>query len=67
MYKEKLMVQILDKRNMDLAIKRVRQNKGKPGVDGMSVDEVKAYFSDNEDEIRKQIMTRKYKPEPVYG
>lgn len=65
MYEEKLMIQILDTKNLNQAIKRVCQNKGKPGVDGMTVDEMKLYFVKYGDELRKKILARKYKPQPV--
>ena len=65
MYQEKLMFQILDSKNLELAIKRVKQNKGKPGIDGMTVDEVKGYFAKHQAEIRNKILTRKFKPQPV--
>jgi len=44
MYTKELMKQILDTENLNRAIKQVRKNKGKPGVDKMTVDEVKSYF-----------------------
>lgn len=65
MYTKELMKQILDTENLNRAIKQVRKNKGKPGVDKMTVDEVKSYFVRYESELRKQILQRKYKPQPV--
>ncbi|WP_410470550.1 group II intron reverse transcriptase/maturase [Enterococcus sp.] len=65
MYTDKLMWKILSTDNLNQAIKQVRKNKGKPGVDGMTVDEVKMYFVRHESELRKQIRQRTYKPEPV--
>lgn len=65
MYTDKLMWKILSTDNLNQAIKQVRKNKGKPGVDGMTVDEVKMYFIRHESELRKQIRQRTYKPQPV--
>ena len=47
------------------AYKQVRRNKGAPGIDGMTVNELKVYLDENLDMIREQIRTRKYKPSPV--
>lgn len=61
----KLLEEILSKDNIDLAIKRVKSNKGAPGVDGMTTNEVENYFKDNGEEIFNKIRIRKYKPLPV--
>ena len=61
----KLMEVILRDENLDEAIKRVKSNKGVPGVDKMSVDEIDAYFETNRETIKKQILEKKYKPQPV--
>lgn len=64
-YTEKLMIQILERENLNQAIQRVKQKKGAPGVDGMEVDELFGYFGKHEEEIRKQILQRTYQPKPV--
>lgn len=61
----KLLEEILSKDNIDLAIKRVKSNKGAPGVDSIKTDEVENYFNENGEEILNKIRIRKYKPLPV--
>lgn len=61
----KLLEEILAKDNLDLAIKKVKKNKGAPGVDRMTVDEVEDYFKENGETIFSKIRVRKYKPLPV--
>lgn len=65
MYTEKLIVQIVDKDNLNQAIQRVKKNKGAPGVDGMETEELFSYFTNHGAELRKQILERSYKPSPV--
>src|SRR5690625_2003180 len=65
MCERKLLNQILDLENFDLAVKQVRRNKGSAGVDGMSVDQIQGYLALNKDELLKSIRSRTYKPEPV--
>ena len=59
------MEQILCKENLNAAYLQVVRNKGAAGVDGMTVEELGAYLSENGESIRKQLRTRKYKPQPV--
>lgn len=61
----KLMEVILRDENLDEAIKRVKSNKGVAGVDKMTVDEIDEYFKANKETIKKQILEKKYKPQPV--
>ena len=49
----KLIEVILSYENLKEAIKRVKSNKGVPGVDRMTVYEIDAYFEENMDNIRK--------------
>lgn len=60
-----LMEKILSQRNLEEAIKAVKSNKGAPGVDKMTVDEIDAYFEIHMDEVKTSIMKKKYKPLPV--
>ena len=60
-----LMEQILSKENLNAAYLQVVRNKGAAGVDGMTVEELGAYLSENGENIREQLRTRKYKPQPV--
>ena len=61
----KLMEVILRDENLDEAIKRVKSNKGVAGVDKMTVDEIDEYFKANKETVKKQILEKKYKPQPV--
>lgn len=61
----KLLEEILSSDNIALAIKQVKANKGKPGVDKMTVEEVEDYFKENGETIKSKIRVRKYKPLPV--
>ena len=60
-----LMEQILSNDNLNAAYLQVVRNKGAAGVDGMTVEELKAYLSENGENIKEQLRTRKYKPQPV--
>jgi len=60
-----LMEQILSKDNLNAAYLQVVRNKGAAGVDGMTVEELGAYLSENGESIREQLRTRRYKSQPV--
>ena len=59
------MEQIVSKENLNAAYLQVVRNKGAAGVDGMNVEELGAYLWENGENIREQLKTRKYKPQPV--
>ena len=59
-----LMEQILSRDNLNAAYLQVVRNKGAAGVDGMTVEELGAYLSENGENIKEQLRTRKYKPKP---
>ena len=60
-----LMERILSRENLNRAYLQVVRNKGAEGVDGMKYTELKDYLKENGENIREQLRTRKYKPQPV--
>lgn len=62
---EALLERVLERPNLQRALKQVRQNKGAPGIDGMSVDELPRHLKDHWLEIREQLIAGTYRPQPV--
>ena len=60
-----LMEEVLRKENLIRALKRVRANKGAPGVDGMTVDELGDHLRECWISIREQLLDSTYVPKPV--
>ena len=60
-----LLEEILDKRTLFEAFKKVKANHGAPGVDGMTVDEVLPWLQEHVEELRQSIRDGSYKPVPV--
>ena len=60
-----LIKEIMSYQNILEATKRVKSNKGAPGVDKMSVDEIESYIKEHYEEIKEQVLTKKYKPQSV--
>lgn len=61
----KLVEEILSKDNLNQAYLQVIRNKGASGIDEMTCEEVKEYLKVHGNEIRNQILSRKYQPLPV--
>ena len=59
-----LLEQMLSDDNLNQAYLRVYKNKGAEGVDGMKYTELKEYLKAHGEEIKEQIRTRTYKPQP---
>ena len=62
---EQLMEEVCDRGNLERAWKRVRSNKGSPGVDGMTIDAAKDYLREHWPNIRAQLLEGTYQPQPV--
>ena len=60
-----LMEEILSEKNLKMAIKKVKQNKGAPGIDRMTVQEVEDWFNKYKEEVVSKIMNKQYRPKPV--
>ena len=61
----KLIERILAKSNVREALKKVVANHGAPGIDGMTVEEVRDYMNANWPSIKESILAREYRPKPV--
>ena len=60
-----LMEEICQRENLRKALQRVKQNKGSPGVDGMTVKKLPGYLKKHWPQIREQLLAGTYSPEPV--
>ncbi len=60
-----LMEEVVERRNARAALKRVRQNKGSPGSDGMTVEELPKYLAERWESLRTQLLAGIYQPRPV--
>jgi len=56
---------IVERDNLRKALAQVRRNKGAPGVDGMSVDDLASYLKDHWPAIRVRLLDGTYRPQPV--
>ena len=60
-----LMEEVVERENMKRALKRVEQNRGVAGADGMEVGELRSYLRKNWVEIKEELLEGTYKPKPV--
>jgi RNA-directed DNA polymerase len=62
---ERLMEEVCERDNLERAWQRVRENKGGPGVDGMTIDKAVGYLREHWPTIRDQLLQGNYQPHPV--
>ncbi len=62
---EQVMEEVCGRENLLRALRRVKSNKGSPGIDGMKVDELPGYLKQHWPAIREQLRNGTYKPQPV--
>src|SRR5580698_4233940 len=60
-----LMEEVCERRNCWQAYKRVKANKGSPGIDDMKVGELSGYLKQHWPSIREQLLRGTYQPQPV--
>jgi len=59
------MEKVCERPNLLAALKRVRRNKGSPGIDGMTVDELSAHLREHWPRLREQVLAGTYQPAQV--
>jgi RNA-directed DNA polymerase len=62
---EQLMEEVCERENCKQALARVKANKGSPGMDGMTVQQLPEYLKQHWPAIREQLLSGTYQPQPV--
>jgi RNA-directed DNA polymerase len=62
---EQLMEEVCERENCLQALKRVKSNKGSPGIDGMTVEQLPGHLKEHWPAIREQLLRGTYRPQPV--
>ena len=62
---DRMMEEIVERENLKEALRRVKANKGAPGVDGMTVNQLDDHLKQHWPAIREQLLSGTYGPKPV--
>lgn len=62
---ERLMEEVLEAESLREALKRVKANKGSPGIDGMTVEKLPGYLREHWPAHREQLLSGTYRPQAV--
>jgi len=62
---ENLMEEVVSRENLQRALKRVVSNKGAPGIDGMTVGDLRIFLKDHWLTIKEKLLKGHYLPQPV--
>ena len=60
-----LMAQVVERDNLLRALKQVQRNRGAPGIDAMTVEELPGYLQVHWPRIRDELIGGCYRPHPV--
>ena len=61
----RLMEEVVQRDNLKAALWRVRQNRGSPGIDGMTTEELLPYLRVHWTRLRGELLAGTYRPQPV--
>jgi RNA-directed DNA polymerase len=62
-----LMEMVCEPENLNRAYKRVKTNKGSPGVDGMTVQDLGPWLAEHKEVLVASLLDGSYEPQPVQG
>lgn len=62
-----LMKAVVERENMERALRRVMSNKGVPGVDGLRVEDLRGYLIRHWPALKAALLEGSYEPQPVLG
>jgi RNA-directed DNA polymerase len=60
-----IMEAVVERENLKKALAQVQRNKGAPGIDGMSFEDLAPYLKEHWPTIRARLLDGSYKPQPV--
>lgn len=61
----RLIEEILSNQNIEMAIRKVKSNKGAAGIDKIPVDRIESIFQKHGEQIKASILNMTYRPLPV--
>jgi RNA-directed DNA polymerase len=62
---EQWMEEVCERENCQQALRRAKANRGSPGIDGMTVEELSGHLQEHWPVIREQLRNGSYPPQPV--
>lgn len=64
---ERLMEEVSHRENLNQAYRKVKANQGAPGVDGMTVADLRSWLAEHKQELTCSLLDGSYRPQPVRG
>ncbi len=64
---DNLMRRVGHRENLNQAYRKVKANKGGPGIDGMTVEKLSVWLAEHKDELIASLLDGSYQPQPVRG
>lgn len=62
-----LMEEVTERGNLNRAYRRVKANRGAPGVDGLTLRELSQWIAGHKEELIASLLDGSYQPQPVRG
>jgi len=62
---ERMMEEVCERENCKQALRRVKSNKGSPGIDRMTVEKLSGHLKEHWPAIREELLSGTYRPQPV--
>jgi RNA-directed DNA polymerase len=62
---DNLLERVLEADNLRRALRQVRRNRGAPGIDGMTVEELPEHLMEHWPRLKETLLNGVYKPQPV--
>ena len=63
--RENLMESVVERENLIAALRKVERNGGSPGIDGMTVEQLRDYLREHWPMIKRKLLSGTYRPMPV--